>query len=158
MSYRTPNPARPSMNYPGYLVLIFALLTLGGCGNTSPAVIHVVLPNDYVGAFEIRADSQAGDTVQRIDGVIRYLIPVSGSLRVRTVIGFGEWHTLQASYVDGRIIPVSTHPPLTGPQIVLAEIGGASDNSYLFFVGMPSMVQEAYNDPGKLHLGNRNED
>ena len=116
-----------------------------------------MLPNDYVGAFEIRVDSQGGDTVQRVDGVIRYLIPVSGSLRVKTAIGFGEWHTLQASYVDGRIIPVSIDPNPTGAQIMLVDMDGASDNSYLFFVGMLSMVREAYKDRGNLYLGNRNE-
>ena len=145
------------MIYPGYLVLLFALLTLGGCGNTSPTVIQVVLPNDYVGAFEIRPDSQSGDTVQRIDGVIRYLIPESGSLGVKRVIGFGDWHTLQASYVDGRIIQVSIDANPTVAHIVLVAMGAASDNTHLFFIGTPSMVKEAYKDRGNLHPGNRNE-
>ena len=115
-----------------------------------------MLPNDYVGAFEIRADSQGGDTIQCIDGVIRYLIPESGSLRLKRVIGFGDWHTLQASYVDGRIIQVSMDANPTVAHIVLVDMGAASDNSYLFFIGTPSMVKEAFKDRGNLHPGNRN--
>ena len=72
---------------------------------TSGRNIHFVLPDGYVGRFEVVLDEVNGADVKFENGRYTYEIPENGVLRVKSFEPFNEWHRKTAAYRSGKVIP-----------------------------------------------------
>ena len=76
-----------------YVVVILFTSHITACSflkDTSRPTICFVLPDGYVGAFQVVLDEKTGIEVSQKDGKYVYEIPASGSLNVKTFHPFGH--------------------------------------------------------------------
>ena len=124
---------------------------------TGKPTISFVLPDGYVGAFQLVLDENTGIEVSEKDGKYAYEIPPSGSLNVKTFRPFETPSKYVAMYKDGSIIPTND---FQHPDIVSLHVLGTSQHNdgpriQTFVIGTEKQATQAKIDEmaGKLQLG-----
>ena len=143
-----------------YVVVILFTCHITACSfftDTSTPTICFVLPDGYVGAFQLVLDEKTGIEVSQKNGKYVYEIPPSGSLNVKT---FHPLYTLSkyvATYKNGSIIPTDD---LHDPDLVSLRLLGTSKHNdgpfvITLVIGTDKQATQAKIDEmaGKLQLG-----
>ncbi|MCE9604893.1 MAG: hypothetical protein K8U03_08330 [Planctomycetia bacterium] len=87
------------------LLIVVALfwVCLRGCF-LDETPVHLVIPNGFTGDIKIILDPARGQRIHVKDGRFTYAIQADGTLRVKSLQPFHEWHKQTASYEDGTSI------------------------------------------------------
>jgi hypothetical protein len=101
------------MIIPSLLVPTAACALVQRTTDGSYPTVCYVLPDKYVGAFQLVLDEKSGVEVRVKDGCYTYEIPKEGVLKVRTFQPLEQWHKELAIYRNGeKVQPAdSTTPP-----------------------------------------------
>ncbi len=147
-----------------YLVISLVLtIQITSCGvggllaDASRPTILFVLPDGYLGAFQLILDEKNGIDVTETDGKYVYEIPPGGSLTVKTFRPFETPSKYVAMYKDGSTIPTadSTNPG----TVALRLLGNSRHNDgpliQTSFIGTKDQATQAKIDEmaGRLRLG-----
>jgi hypothetical protein len=143
-----------------YVVVILFTSLIAACSlltGTSRPTICFVLPDGYVGAFQLVLDEKTGIEINEKDGKYIYEIPSSGSLNVKTFRPLDTPSKYVAMYKDGSIIPTDD---LRHPDIVSLRVLGTSQHNdgpfvITLVIGTEKQAIQAKIDEmaGELRLG-----
>jgi hypothetical protein len=140
------------------LTQVMACMPLSRLKDDSKPTICFVLPDGYVGAFQLVLDEKGNEEVVKKNGRYVYEIPPNGLLKVKTFHPFEGWHRTVAVYKNGSSIPTedSTLPPDT---VALRVLGTSQHNDGPFtqtnVIGTQEQAKQAQKDEmaGTLKLG-----
>lgn len=143
-----------------YVVVILFTSHITACSfftDTSRPTISFVLPDGYVGAFQLVLDEKTGIEVSQKDGKYVYEIPASGSLNVTTFHPLDGERKYVAMYKNGSIIPTDDYDQ---PDLVSLRLLGTSKHNdgpfvITLVIGTEKQATQAKIDEmaGKLRLG-----
>lgn len=147
-----------------YIVVILITSHITACSfltDTSRPTITFVLPDGYVGAFQLVLDEKTGIEISQKDGKYFYEIPSSGSLNVKTFHPLDGEKKYVAMYKNGSIIPTDDlhHPD----EVSLRVLGTSQHNDgplvITLVIGTEKQATKAKIDEmaGKLGLGKQQE-
>jgi hypothetical protein len=102
--------------------------------------VHIVVPDDYRGVFQISEDANKGVLPTcKNNGVVQYIIPEDGCLITADNTPFLTWHRDLASYKSGKPLKTITNEGNSKQDIVLRSLGGVSgdagEKKLVFHVG-----------------------
>jgi hypothetical protein len=122
-----------------------------------PTVCYL-LPDKYLGAFQLVLDEKSGVEVTVKDGCYTYEIPEGGVLRVRTFKPLEEWHKEIAIYRNGeKVQPADS--TIASDAVALRGLGRSRRNDGPFtqtsVIGTEEQAKQAHRDlqQRKLKLG-----
>lgn len=153
---------RQNFEKPGlfYVVVILFTSLIAACSlltDSSRPTVCFVLPDGYVGAFQLVLDEKTGIEVSQKDGKSVYEIPPSGSLNVKTFRPLDTPSKYVAMYKDGSTIPTDD---LHHPDVVSLRVLGTSQHNdgplvITVVIGTGKQATQAKIDEmaGKLRLG-----
>ena len=91
--------------------------------NQSGYPIVLVINDDYRGPVRLIIDQQNGVDISLKDETYTYVIPASGILVIKDDSPFGKWHSMTATYANGRSIPIDHENNLPSNSITLHSFG-----------------------------------
>lgn len=124
-----------------------------------PTVCYLV-PDKYVGAFQLVLDEKSGVEVTVKDGCYTYEIPEGGVLRVRAFKALEEWHKEVAIYRNGQKVQPADSTTASD-AVALRGLGTSRINDGPFtqtsVLGTEEQAKQAHRDlqAGKLKLGQK---
>ena len=143
-----------------YIVVLLLTSHITACSfltDTSRPTICFVLPDGYVGAFQLVLDEKTGIEVSQRDGKYVFEIPASGSLNVKTFHPLDGERKYVAMYKDGSIIPTDdyNHPDLVSLRVLGTSQHNAGPFVITSVIGTEKQATQAKIDEmaGKLRLG-----
>lgn len=112
--------------------------------------VHYVLPDGYIGAFNIIVDEAKGAEALLKDGRYTYEVPPTGILRVKSFDQFRGMHEETASYRNGTEIPVLDSSNDDDNVISLRDAGTHEKNyaprTITLVIGTKHHLQEVIRD------------
>ncbi len=126
--------------------MLFCLL-LANCAPTEGPPVRFVVPDGYLGPFEILQEKGAGEVILE-HGEFVYRVPTNGMLKVAQVVGFTEWHKADAFFASGTPIPVklTSEREQVPAELALYELWNTRTR-YKFFVGSQAEMAAYVKEP-----------
>jgi hypothetical protein len=112
------------------LVRAFLLFSVSACfyqTKVNPP-IHFIVPDDFIGAFQLVLDEKEGVEIELKKGGYTYEIPQNRILKVKTFKPFHGWHKETAAYRNGRTIPTEDYSTVLSETIALRALGTSRTN------------------------------
>ena len=128
---------------------------MSGCQEKQATTVNIVLPDGYLGFFEITEDRANGVDVPLVDGVRTYHVPQSGSLVVNDLRPFSRWHETQAAYESGAQLNINRDARPSASGIMLTTLAASDDRRITFLVGSAEDVRRAFEGEAEVVIGDR---
>lgn len=109
--------------------------------------VRYTLPKDFKGVVAI-AERERGVESEKRSYLWKYEIPPSGILATTDASIFERWHTAEAMYTDGTILPVygMDEGTIGSKGVMLFPLETSGDRIWYLFVG----TEEEYNQNSSL--------
>jgi hypothetical protein len=85
--------------------------------------IEFVISEGYRGPVRLIIDRQQGVDVPLVDGKYTYNIPGTGTLLIKDDSPFRQWHSITATYTNGKPIPTDDEGELPPDTVSLHSLG-----------------------------------
>jgi hypothetical protein len=104
--------------------------------------IDFFIPANVRGWIVIVEDKNGGENVD-LDAPV-FFVPTNGILRLKTLAPFERWHTINARYLDGGVIPAGHYNISPDDDVVrLYGLGSTSRKSF-YYLGSHKQAREAH--------------
>jgi hypothetical protein len=87
------------------IIAVLLICASSGCERTHSKV-HLIVPRQFRGAIIIYVNQDDGLSIARKDGVFTYVIPKSGTIRIKD--NPFKNYSITVSYDDGKVMPVKS--------------------------------------------------
>jgi hypothetical protein len=126
IALRTEGRFRPHAGWIAFVIMLIAValpFEMIAYHDRSGSPIVLVIPNGYRGPVKLIIDREQGKDVPLSDGRYTYQIPEGGTLVIKDDSPFRRWHSMSATYANGKTIPIDDEDSLPPDAVTLHSLG-----------------------------------